>query len=51
MSDYYNLFKGKEAARVLKAIHNVSTRQYVLPLAGTQKYPMYSTLRNPTVVC
>ena len=49
--DYYNLFKGKEAARMLKAIHNVSTRQYSLPLAGTQKYPLYSTLRNPTVVC
>jgi hypothetical protein len=33
--DYYNLFKGKEVARMLKAIHNISTRQYSLPLAGT----------------
>ena len=32
--DYYNLFKGKEAARMLKAIHNVSTRQYSLSMGG-----------------
>ena len=48
--DYYNLFKGKEAARMLKAIHNVSTRQYSLPL-GHAEVTNVLYAQEPRVAC